>query len=430
MSTLIFKRFHLKYCQHLCSGKVIVTTFIIQLCKEPVHLIFAPSFMKIFVLITAFFTLAICANSCKSSAEKNVKHTVAGKQLQPDFAFRKLSPAEELYYAQAAKNFYDTHLGKTGFNGAILLAKNGQIVFEDYRGFADFKTKDSVTLNTPFHLASISKTFTGMQVLKLWEQGRLTLDDSIQQYLPGLPYPGVTIRTLLDHRSGLPNYLYFMDSIWNKKQKATNEDVLKFMIDHKPRADAPANRTFHYCNTNFVLLALVIERITHIPFPQYMKDSVFMPLGMNSTYIFSIVDTLKYIPTYAGNRPYPMDHLDCTYGDKNVYSTARDMLQWDKALYEHIFVTKNALDSAFTPRSTERKSMHNYGLAWRLYTNGPDSVVYHNGKWHGSNTSFTRLVQDTATIIVLGNKYNRAIYQAKEMSVIFTGHKDTTTLKE
>ena len=383
-------------------------------------------------LLYSFLVIILAsAGSCKSSAEKtSFAKLQAASSPQPDFFFRKLAPEEEAYYAQAARDFYNTHLGKTAFNGAILVAKNGQVLLEDYRGIADFRNGDSITPNTPFHLASISKTFTGMEVLRLWEQGRLTLNDTLQTYFPQLPYKGITVRMLLDHRSGLPNYLYFMDDLWDKKQKATNEDVLNVMINSKPPAEALPDHSYHYSNTNFVLLALIVERITHQPFPQFMKDSVFTPLGMNSTFIFSINDTMNYVPTYAGNRPYPMDHLDCTYGDKNAYSTVRDLLQWDKALYEHTFITRTSLDSAFLPRSNERSSMHNYGLAWHLYFNNRDTVIYHNGKWHGSNTAFTRLVQDTATIIVLGNKFNRAIYQAREMSAIFTGRKDTVDLKE
>ena len=388
--------------------------------------------MKGLLYTLLLFNIVIAATSCTSKAEKTSNNINDRKAvtLSADFHFRSLTPNEAKYYAQAAKNYYDTHLGRTNFNGAILVAKNGQVVFEDYRGIGDFRERTPITPSTPFHLASISKTFTGMEILKLWEQGRLSLDDSLQKYFPQLPYHGINVRMLLDHRSGLPNYLYFMDSIWDKKKKATNEDVLNFMIVHQPRADASPGRVFHYCNTNFMLLAMIIEKVTHQPFPKFMKDSVFTPLGMQNTYIFSAVDTLNYIPTYAGNRPYPMDHTDCTYGDKNVYSTVRDLLQWDKALYQHTFISKGATDSAFTPHSNERPSMHNYGLAWHLYFNHGDTLVYHNGKWHGSNTVFARFVQDTATIIVLGNRYNRAIYQSKDMGVIFTGHKDTVDLGE
>ncbi len=373
--------------------------------------------------------IAIFCGCEQTNGEKTVK-TETAPPVNSGFAFRKLTPREEAYYSSAAKASYEKLLGRTGFNGSVLIAKNGQIVFEEYKGLSNFKTKDSITYYTPFHLASISKTFTGMAILKLWEQGRLSLDDSLQQYFPELPYHGITVRMLLSHRSGLPNYLYFMDSVWDKKQKATNQDVLDFMIEHKPAVAANPGRSFNYCNTNYILLALILEKITHTAYPQFMKDSLFTPLGMNSSFVFSIKDTSKYVPTYAGNRPYPMDHLDCTYGDKNVYSTVRDLLLWDKSLYQHSYLTAATLDSAFVPRSNEKRSMHNYGLGWRLFYNSTDTVIYHNGKWHGSNTVFNRLVQDTATIIILGNKYNRSIYQGKTMGSIFTGKEDKTVLEE
>ena len=269
-----------------------------------------------------------------------------------------------------------------------------------------------------------------MTVLKLAEEKRLSLDDSIQKFFPGLPYHGVTVKMLLNHRSGLPNYLHFMDSVWDKHQKATNEDVLNFMVEHQPKADALPNRVYHYCNTNFLLLALIIEDITEQPFPIYMKDSVFTPMGLKNTFVFSIADTLNYVPTYSVTKPFPMDHLDCTYGDKNIYSTVRDLFMWDRALYMHSFISKQSEELAYTPYSNERKSMHNYGLGWHLFFHNGDSIIYHNGYWHGSNTVFTRLVQDTATIIVLGNKINRNIYNARQMSIIFNGRKDTASLEE
>ena len=384
--------------------------------------------MKVYLLLISSLLSFL---SCDSSNSQNQKATPTSSLTdQADTIFHPLSDAVVGAYHRAIEDYYNKNLVRTGFNGAILVAKNGKVLFEDYRGLYDFAKKEPITEHTPFHLASISKTFTGMTILKLYEQGRLSLNDSLTKYFPQIPYKGITVQMLLDHRSGLPNYLYFMDSIWNKKQKATNEDVLNFMIVHKPAIMSPAGRSYHYCNTNFVLLALIIEQLTKQPFPTYMKDSVFMPLGLVDTYVFSAADTANYIPTYSVTRPFPMDHLDCTYGDKTIYSTVRDLFQWDRVLYENIFLKKSTLDLAFTPYSNERRSMHNYGLAWHLYFNNGDTVVYHNGKWHGSNTVFTRLVQDTATIIVLGNKVNRNIYSAKQMSSIFTGRLDTSHLEE
>lgn len=384
--------------------------------------------MKAYILLISSFLSFL---SCDSNGNQNKQPiSTASFNDLADTIFHPLSDASIAAYHKEIEDYYDKSLLRTGFNGSILVAKNGKILFEDYHGIYDFAKKEPITEHTPFHLASISKTFTGMTALKLYEEGRLSLDDSLTKYFPQIPYHGITVEMLLNHRSGLPNYLYFMDSIWNKKQKATNEDVLNFMIVHKPAIMATPGRSYHYCNTNFVLLALIIEQITKQPFPQYMKDSVFTPLGLMDTYVFSSADTANYIPTYSVTRPFPMDHLDCTYGDKNIYSTVRDLFQWDKALYKNSFLKKSTLDLAFTPYSNERRSMHNYGLAWHLFFNNGDTIIYHNGKWHGSNTVFTRLVQDTATIIVLGNKENRNIYGAKQMSTIFTGRLDTSHLEE
>lgn len=269
-----------------------------------------------------------------------------------------------------------------------------------------------------------------MAVLKLWEESKLSLEDSLQMYFPTLPYHGVTIKMLLSHRSGIPNYLYFMDSIWDKHKKATNNDVLNAMILHKPPMEFKPNTHFNYCNTNYMLLALIVEKITHQPFPEYMKQTMFEPLGMVNTHIFSIKDTASYNPTWSSTKPFLMDQYDCTYGDKNVYSTVNDLFTWDKALYEHTFLKKETLDMAFTPLSNETRSMHNYGLGWRLLINNGDTLIYHNGKWHGSNTVFARVIKDTATIIVLGNKQNQSIYQSKNIAAIFDKDYLTGKLEE
>lgn len=378
-----------------------------------------------FVCIISFFFIRCSSAGVKQ--EKQYSDTLLNK---PDLTFDSLSPQQAAIYAAAVEEFYNTRLARTGFSGQILVAKNGKVVFEKYKGFSNFITKDTMTEHSAIHIASTSKTLTGMAVLKLWEEGKLSLEDTLQKYFPQWPYKGVTIRTLLSHRSGLPNYLYFMDSVWDRHREMTNDDVLNAMIVHKPRIQNLPDRRFQYCNTNFVLLALIIEKISGQQFPEYMKENLFGPLGMNDTYVFSIKDSANYNPTWSVSRGFPMDQYDCTYGDKNIYSTVRDLLAWDKALYQHTFLKKSTLDMAFTPLSNEVHSMHNYGLAWRLFIKGGDTLIYHNGKWHGTNTSFMRLVQDTATIIVLGNKENRAIYQAKEMEGIFSGKYDMDKLEE
>lgn len=383
--------------------------------------------MKVLFFLVASATIMIC--SCGATKDKKPKkakkEAVAHLYPADSSYFRPLSDAEKNHYKNEVEAAYHKILGPY-FNGSILVAKNGQVIYEDYKGVADFRKRTPITIHTPMHLASISKTFTGMTILHLWENGQLSLDDNLQKYFPKLPYYGITIRMLLSHRTGLPNYVYFMEKGFDRNRKATNQDVINFMMANKPKITARPDRAFQYCNTNFLLLASIVEKVTDMPFPEYMKDSVFIPLGMQDSYVFSIKDTAKYIPTYSGNRPFPMNNVDCTYGDKNVYSTVRDLLRWDRSLYAHTFVKPSTLKMAFTPQSLEHPSMHNYGLAWRTYFNPRtgDSIIYHNGYWHGSNTVFNRIIQDTATIILIGNKYNPNNYNAKKLTRIFTGNVD------
>lgn len=270
-----------------------------------------------------------------------------------------------------------------------------------------------------------------MAILKLWEEDKLSLDDSIQVFFPAFPYKNITIKNLLTHRSGLSNYVYFMpkDTAW-RKRLATNHDMLQFMIEKKPTPYGYPNRAFNYCNTNYALLALIIEKVSGQSYPSYMSDNIFAPLGMKNTFVFSIADTARYRPSYQyNNRPFPLEPMDCIYGDKNIYSTPRDLLLWDKALFNNRVVSHATYQEAIKPYSFEKPGTHNYGLGWRLIIQPKGKVVYHNGWWHGNNSSFTRLVEDTATVIILGNKFNKGIYAGARLGTVFTQSKSTELVK-
>lgn len=372
-------------------------------------------------LLFIVFSAALFA--CKQ--KENANHSLSNAMGEANF--RKLTPGEKEFYKGSVAHLYDSILEKHGFNGSILVAKNGEILLEDYRGYSNPVTKDTITPSTRFHLASVSKTFTGMAILKLWEENKLNLDDSLQTFFPEFPYSGITVRMLLSHRSGLPNYVYFMtqDQAW-KRRIASNYDMLQFMIDKKPALYGYPNRGFHYCNTNFALLALIVEKVSGQPFPEYMKNTIFTPLGMTHTFVFSKEDSANYQPSFQpNNRPFPLEPMDCIYGDKNVYSTVRDMYLWDQAIYSNRVVSQATYEEATKPYSMERPSVHNYGLGWRLMMMSNFKIIYHNGWWHGNNTVFTRLVHDTATIIILSNKFNKAIYAGMKIGTVFANSEKT-----
>ena len=334
-----------------------------------------------------------------------------------------LRAADKQRYRSRIEEYYQNKLIKRGFNGAVLVAKRGEIVFEDYHGYENLKTKDTLDRHSAFHLASISKTFTGMAVLKLLEMNKLSLEDSLQKYFPALPYKGITIKDLLNHRSGLPNYTHFMENLgWDKKQYCSNRDVLDFLIEKQPVGTGRPNTHFSYCNTNYVLLAMIIEEVSKMSYADFLEQYFFKPLGMKDTYVFDMVrDSLSAVPSYDyRGRQEPYTFLDLNYGDKNIYSTPRDLLRWDQALYSQELFSEATLQKAFTPYSNEKPGIKNYGLGWRMnvYPDGR-KVVYHNGWWHGNNTVFIRMIQDSVTIIALGNKYNRNIYTAKDIADAF-----------
>lgn len=325
-------------------------------------------------------------------------------------------------YYDGINDFYTNHLLARGFNGGILVAKKGRVIFEAYHGFFNLSKKDSLTPHSAFHLASVSKTFTAMATLKLVQMGKLSLNDDLKKFFPGFPYDNVSVKLLLSHRSGLPNYIYFMDKLgWDTHQYCSNEDVLDYLIKYKPNPTSQPNTHFEYCNTNYALLGLIIEKASGKSYADFLQTEFFTPLHMNDTYVFNMTDSATAMPSYDWRgRWEKLMYLDTGFGDKNIYSTPEDLLKWDQAMYTNEIFTKETLEEAFTPYSNEKPGIRNYGYGWRMnvYPDGR-KIIYHNGWWHGNNAVFIRMIQDSATIIVLGNKYNNNIYQAKKMTEIF-----------
>lgn len=304
------------------------------------------------------------------------------------------------------------------------MAKNGNIVFEKYSGTAHIPGSDVITAYTPMHIASVSKTFTAMAVLKLWQDGKLNIDDELSKYLTSFNYPGVTIRSLLNHRSGLPNYAHFLENMgWDKTKIISNEEMLAFLVNNKATIEniGVPNTHFSYCNTNYALLALLIEKITGSSYAGFLQLNFFAPLKMRHTYVYKNEDSIKATPSYDWKgRPMAWNFLDAVYGDKNIYTTPQDLLIWDRALSSGQIFKPEILEQAYAPYSNEKPGIRNYGLGWRMniYPDGK-KVIYHNGWWHGSNASFLRLLKEDATIIVIGNKFTRAVYGAKVLCNLF-----------
>lgn len=320
-------------------------------------------------------------------------------------------------------SFYQKNINSPYYSGSFIVAKNGRIIYEDYKGLANTKTGRKIDANTSIHLASVSKVLTATAILKLVQQDNLMLDQKVTDWIPKFPYKNVTIRTLLNHRSGLPHYSNFpgiMKKAWNRKKVLTNKDILDLMVKQKFRPIFANDARFDYCNTNYVILALIIERATGQNYREAMQTLIFKPLGMKNTFVFNYeTDRDTVCKSYRASTIFPWDQYDNLYGDKNIYSTPRDLVKFDLATYSPEFIKPELLQEAYYGYSAAHvaKPIKDYGLGMRMrYLANGEKLVYHNGWWHGNNTSFIPVKKDTMTIICLGNKYSNRPYATLNMA--------------
>jgi len=304
-----------------------------------------------------------------------------------------------------------------GFNGNVLVAHNGEVIFNKSYGYSNFPAKEPLTDNSVYQLASVSKQFTAVSILILKEQGKLNIDDDIRVYLPTLPYKGITIKHLLQHTGGLPNYMWMLEHNWENEKIPTNSDVIKMMSElDLPKYFSPGRR-HDYSNTGYVVLASIIEKITGKPFADFIESNIFIPLGMQHSFIYSSAYNKEYPAKLDGYfrrwrryRPYGESIHDGIVGDKGVCSTTYDLFLWDKALYDNILISKEATDEAFTAGKIRNRWAFNYGYGFRLKKYNNKKVVYHNGLWEGFRTGITRFIEDKNTVIVLNNTSCRSFY--------------------
>lgn len=322
--------------------------------------------------------------------------------------------AEWKAIAARLDSFYEVQK-RIGFNGSVLIGYKGKILYEKYIGYANKSNGTELSALNPSQLASTSKTFTGAAILYLHQNKYIDIDQPVAQYISNFPYPDITVRMLLCHRSGLPNYWNWLPQYYKSKEPIGNDEVLQLMAKHKPAVSFKANTHFAYSNTNYLILASIIEEVTEMSFDKFMKTYIFEPLGMKNTFVYNAAVGLPASATLSyqgGYSIFPNDYRDGVYGDKGIYSTVEDMYRWDQSFYQNKFLSNEILEIAYGPCSFEKKGIKNYGLGWRMmcYPDGY-KIIYHNGWWHGNNTCFYRFIKDNFTIIVLGNKMSNAIYR-------------------
>lgn len=326
----------------------------------------------------------------------------------------------ELKMQYQLDTFFQNKIKYAALNACVLVSWHGKIIYENANGWQNYEKKIPLSLTSTFNLASTSKPLTATAVLQLYENGLIKLTDSLTKYFPKFPYKTITIQDLLSHRSGLPDYTEssYFNTLAPKpgKKYYTNQDVFDFIVTTHPALYNSPNRAFDYCNTNYCLLALLIEKVSGEKFSEYMLENVFFPANMIHTYVSDrLNDTIHANETYSylTSTWNKTDILpaDGVVGDKGTFSTVEDLFAFDRALANETLLKKETQQLAYTGYSNEKVGVKNYGLGWRLIDNGGAyDLIYHNGWWRGYTNAFCRRQFDNVCVAILCNKYNKSAW--------------------
>jgi CubicO group peptidase (beta-lactamase class C family) len=308
------------------------------------------------------------------------------------------------------------------FNGNVLVAEKGKILYSHSFGYANETTKEKLTINSIFETGSVSKQFTAMAIMILMENGKLKLDDEIKKYIPEFSnYNGITIRNLLNHTGGLPDYMQVMDSLYDKSKIATNKDLVAIYSKYKPKVLFEPNSKFEYSNTGYALLATIIENVSGLTYADYLNKFIFKPLKMKNTFVYNRRLNPKKVANYAMGYFSPdsltgyilpdnfeetkfVIWLDGIVGDGTVNSTVTDLFKWDRALYKNILLSEGGMKIIFEVGTLNNKTKTSYAMGWEIEKFDVYSkMTRHGGSWPGYVAYIERHIENDKTIIILQN---------------------------
>jgi len=343
--------------------------------------------------------------------------------------------------AQLIDSIFSTLYRKGRFNGNVLIAEKGRVLYQKSFGIANEATGEKLNTNSIFELASVSKPFTAMAIVLLKEQSKLSYDDSLARYFPQLPqYKNVTIRQLLHHNGGLPDYMKIADTAWDKSKILTNRSLLDLLVQSNvPLLFEPDTRN-EYSNTGYALLALIIEKVSGQSYADFLKKHIFIPLKMQHTFVY----TRRYHPLPVKNYAYGYVYSDSlkkqvlpdslaeynrvyyddgVVGQSTVNTTTGDLLKWDRALYTNTLVSARSIQDIFTSGKLKNGKEVGYGFGWMLDLDTLfGHVAAHTGGWPGYVTFIERHLDSDKTIIILQNHYTDAEIPYEAIRAILYNH--------
>ncbi len=318
---------------------------------------------------------------------------------------------------------YITKMVELGeFNGNILVAEKGEVIYRRSIGQRSAEVGDLLDLGAQFNLASASLQFMAMAIMQMKEAGKLEYEDPIQKYIPEFPYEGITIRTLLNQTSGLPDVGYMFNIHWKpwlspyypKRIIEGSEQMIQMFINHQVKVEYQPGEVYNHNLADYMLLSVIAERVIGIPLHQYMRENLFLPAGMENTYKFSPLreDPLTnraygIMPALDGSG---LTTIDFNYlspkGGGNVYSTLEDLYRWDRILYTEKLVSASTLEEAFTPVILNSSDTTNAGWGCDIRkTSSGGKILYQDGYYEGFGISIIRDLEKENSIIILTN-YN------------------------
>jgi CubicO group peptidase (beta-lactamase class C family) len=351
-------------------------------------------------------------------------------------------PAHAQHPAARIDSLFQQLNRESRFNGGVLVAEKGRILYQHAFGYANLPARTPNSVASRFQLASISKTFTSTAVLQLVEQGKIRLSDPLVRYLPDFPYPAVTIRHLLAHLSGLPDLELYEPLVRQHAGRlVTNQDIIPALRAWQPGLYFPPGTKWQYCNTNYMLLALLVEQVSHQSFGTYLQRHIFRPAHMTDTYLRTPASpadarlvTNHLLPAMYSTVPEPVETVQLKdsvrlwhlrfeshglaglYGPGLVVSTLQDLWRFDQALAGGKLLRPRTVALAATPAKLNDSTTvvgwntvdfggpTSYGLGWVVRKDpvGGD-IVGHDGYNRGIATMLYRNVSKRQTVIMFDN---------------------------
>jgi CubicO group peptidase (beta-lactamase class C family) len=328
----------------------------------------------------------------------------------PPLAVDRALPPE--MRADGVAGWLDALYRRSLFSGAVLVARVGQVCFQGQYGYADLAETIPLTAHSAFSIASLSKQFTATAMLMLEQGGRLKLDDAMARYLPELTiYQGITIKQMLHHTSGLPDYMAVAEKQWDTSRVITAGDVVAMLQQVRPPPHFRPGDEFEYNNTGYALLEVILSRVTGSSYPDFMKREIFDRLGMNDSAAFNLASaecTLgcrvfgfkRSLAGYGRKVLCDLNYLDGVYGDGGIYSSTSDLARWDAALRFGTLLPVAVCEQAYISGKLNNGANTGYGYGWEIIS--PD-VVEHWGNWEGFTAHIRRDLRTHTLLVVLSN---------------------------